>query len=156
MSKVLTRLTTSYAISTPSKKLLIRSMLLLEKPLRKSVSVELLYSLLQPRTTQELLYFQILPTTPASLKNLAMARSLRAPGRVMKVFEHTADYDAAIFEFFKKKYADDGIQHLTRDMVLTLTRSQHKPSLGVFGYCLRSSPVHLGTLTFLMLLTPGL
>ena len=74
----------------------------------------------------------------------------------MKVFEHTADYDAAIFEFFKKKYADDGIQHLTRDMVLTLTRSQHKPSLGVFGYCLRSSPVHLGTLTFLMLLTPGL
>ena len=31
----------------------------------------------------------------------------------LKAFEHTADYDAAISEFFRKKYAGDGIQHLT-------------------------------------------
>ncbi|KAF8467668.1 cytidine deaminase-like protein [Kalaharituber pfeilii] len=31
----------------------------------------------------------------------------------LKAFEHTADYDAAISEFFRKKYAGDGIQQLT-------------------------------------------
>src|SRR5690606_6429604 len=29
-----------------------------------------------------------------------------------KAFEHTADYDAAISEFFRKKYASDGVQHI--------------------------------------------
>lgn len=31
----------------------------------------------------------------------------------LKAFEHTADYDAAISEFFRKKYAGDGAQQLT-------------------------------------------
>ncbi|TGZ83105.1 bifunctional purine biosynthesis protein ADE17 [Ascodesmis nigricans] len=31
----------------------------------------------------------------------------------LKAFEHTADYDAAISEFFRKKYAGDGVQQLT-------------------------------------------
>ena len=31
----------------------------------------------------------------------------------LKAFEHTADYDAAISDFFRKKYAGDGIQHLS-------------------------------------------
>jgi phosphoribosylaminoimidazolecarboxamide formyltransferase/IMP cyclohydrolase len=31
----------------------------------------------------------------------------------LKAFEHTADYDAAISEFFRKRYAGDGIQQLT-------------------------------------------
>lgn len=30
----------------------------------------------------------------------------------LKAFEHTADYDAAIADFFRKKYAGDGVQHL--------------------------------------------
>lgn len=31
----------------------------------------------------------------------------------LKAFEHTADYDAAISEFFRKRYAGDGVQQLT-------------------------------------------
>ncbi len=31
----------------------------------------------------------------------------------LKAFEHTADYDAAIADFFRKKYAGDGVQHLS-------------------------------------------
>ncbi|TLD22844.1 hypothetical protein PspLS_07560 [Pyricularia sp. CBS 133598] len=31
----------------------------------------------------------------------------------LKAFEHTADYDAAIADFFRKQYASDGLQHLT-------------------------------------------
>lgn len=31
----------------------------------------------------------------------------------LKAFEHTADYDAAISDFFRKKYAGDGVQHLS-------------------------------------------
>ena len=31
----------------------------------------------------------------------------------LKAFEHTADYDATISDFFRKKYASDGVQHLT-------------------------------------------
>jgi phosphoribosylaminoimidazolecarboxamide formyltransferase / IMP cyclohydrolase len=31
----------------------------------------------------------------------------------LKAFEHTADYDAAISDFFRKKYAGDGMQHLS-------------------------------------------
>ncbi|KAH8147434.1 uncharacterized protein LAJ45_08590 [Morchella importuna] len=31
----------------------------------------------------------------------------------LKAFEHTADYDAAISEFFRKRYAGDGLQQLT-------------------------------------------
>ncbi|KAK6343955.1 bifunctional phosphoribosylaminoimidazolecarboxamide formyltransferase/IMP cyclohydrolase, variant 2 [Orbilia brochopaga] len=31
----------------------------------------------------------------------------------LKAFEHTADYDAAISEFFRKKYAGNGLQQLT-------------------------------------------
>jgi len=31
----------------------------------------------------------------------------------LKAFEHTADYDAAIADFFRKKYAGDGIKHLS-------------------------------------------
>ncbi|CAK7566194.1 MAG: bifunctional phosphoribosylaminoimidazolecarboxamide formyltransferase/IMP cyclohydrolase [Sporothrix epigloea] len=31
----------------------------------------------------------------------------------LKAFEHTADYDAAISDFFRKQYAGDGFQHLT-------------------------------------------
>lgn len=31
----------------------------------------------------------------------------------LKAFEHTADYDAAISEFFRKKYAGDGMQQLS-------------------------------------------
>ncbi|ERF74140.1 Bifunctional purine biosynthesis protein ADE17 [Endocarpon pusillum Z07020] len=31
----------------------------------------------------------------------------------LKAFEHTADYDAAISDFFRKKYAGDGKQHLS-------------------------------------------
>lgn len=31
----------------------------------------------------------------------------------LKAFEHTADYDAAIAEFFRKRYAGDGVQQLT-------------------------------------------
>ncbi|KAI6520523.1 bifunctional phosphoribosylaminoimidazolecarboxamide formyltransferase/IMP cyclohydrolase [Pyricularia oryzae] len=31
----------------------------------------------------------------------------------LKAFEHTADYDAAIANFFRKQYASDGLQHLT-------------------------------------------
>ncbi|CAZ84017.1 unnamed protein product [Tuber melanosporum] len=31
----------------------------------------------------------------------------------LKAFEHTADYDATIAEFFRKRYAGDGVQHLT-------------------------------------------
>lgn len=31
----------------------------------------------------------------------------------LKAFEHTADYDAAIADFFRKKYAADGLQQLT-------------------------------------------
>ena len=30
----------------------------------------------------------------------------------LKAFEHTADYDAAISDFFRKQYAGDGLQHL--------------------------------------------
>ena len=30
----------------------------------------------------------------------------------LKAFEHTADYDAAISDFFRKQYAGDGVQHL--------------------------------------------
>ena len=30
----------------------------------------------------------------------------------LKAFEHTADYDAAIADFFRKKYAGDGIQQM--------------------------------------------
>ncbi|RFU33747.1 hypothetical protein B7463_g2627, partial [Scytalidium lignicola] len=30
----------------------------------------------------------------------------------LKAFEHTADYDASISDFFRKKYAGDGVQHL--------------------------------------------
>ncbi|OAA66705.1 phosphoribosylaminoimidazolecarboxamide formyltransferase imp cyclohydrolase [Niveomyces insectorum RCEF 264] len=30
----------------------------------------------------------------------------------LKAFEHTADYDAAIADFFRKQYAGDGVQHL--------------------------------------------
>ncbi|TVY24994.1 Bifunctional purine biosynthesis protein [Lachnellula hyalina] len=30
----------------------------------------------------------------------------------LKAFEHTADYDKSISEFFRKKYAGDGVQHL--------------------------------------------
>jgi phosphoribosylaminoimidazolecarboxamide formyltransferase / IMP cyclohydrolase len=30
----------------------------------------------------------------------------------LKAFEHTADYDAAISDFFRKKYAGEGVQHL--------------------------------------------
>lgn len=31
----------------------------------------------------------------------------------LKAFEHTADYDTAISEFFRKRYAGDGVQQLT-------------------------------------------
>ncbi|PWW75793.1 AICARFT/IMPCHase bienzyme [Tuber magnatum] len=31
----------------------------------------------------------------------------------LKAFEHTADYDATIAGFFRKRYAGDGVQHLT-------------------------------------------
>ncbi|PSK55215.1 phosphoribosylaminoimidazolecarboxamide formyltransferase/IMP cyclohydrolase [Elsinoe australis] len=31
----------------------------------------------------------------------------------LKAFEHTSDYDTAIAEFFRKKYAGDGVQHLS-------------------------------------------
>ena len=31
----------------------------------------------------------------------------------LKAFEHTADYDTAISDFFRKKYASDGVQQLT-------------------------------------------
>lgn len=31
----------------------------------------------------------------------------------LKAFEHTADYDGAISDFFRKKYAGDGVQHLS-------------------------------------------
>lgn len=31
----------------------------------------------------------------------------------LKAFEHTADYDAAISDFFRKQYAADGLQHLS-------------------------------------------
>ncbi|KAF8543547.1 cytidine deaminase-like protein [Trichophaea hybrida] len=31
----------------------------------------------------------------------------------LKAFEHTADYDSAISEFFRKRYAGDGVQQLT-------------------------------------------
>lgn len=31
----------------------------------------------------------------------------------LKAFEHTADYDTAISSFFRKKYASDGLQHLS-------------------------------------------
>ena len=30
----------------------------------------------------------------------------------LKAFERTADYDSAIADFFRKKYASDGVQHL--------------------------------------------
>lgn len=30
----------------------------------------------------------------------------------LKAFEHTADYDASISDFFRKQYAGDGVQHL--------------------------------------------
>lgn len=31
----------------------------------------------------------------------------------LKAFEHTADYDAAISDFFRKKYAGNGVQHIS-------------------------------------------
>lgn len=31
----------------------------------------------------------------------------------LKAFEHTADYDTAISDYFRKQYAGDGVQHLT-------------------------------------------
>jgi phosphoribosylaminoimidazolecarboxamide formyltransferase/IMP cyclohydrolase len=31
----------------------------------------------------------------------------------LKAFEHTADYDAAISDFFRKQYTSDGLQHIT-------------------------------------------
>lgn len=46
----------------------------------------------------------------------------------LKAFEHTADYDAVISDFFRKKYAGDGIQHLS----LRYGANPHQKSASAF------------------------
>ncbi|KAF3914717.1 hypothetical protein AA313_de0207470 [Arthrobotrys entomopaga] len=53
---------------------------------------------------------------PAFLEELHSTGNVQDSSRkqyALKAFEHTADYDAAISEFFRKKYAGNGVQQLT-------------------------------------------
>ncbi|EPS35815.1 hypothetical protein H072_10786 [Dactylellina haptotyla CBS 200.50] len=53
---------------------------------------------------------------PAFLEELHSTGGVQDISRkqyALKAFEHTADYDAAISEFFRKKYAGNGVQQLT-------------------------------------------
>ncbi|KAK6516285.1 bifunctional phosphoribosylaminoimidazolecarboxamide formyltransferase/IMP cyclohydrolase [Arthrobotrys conoides] len=53
---------------------------------------------------------------PAFLEELHSQGGVQESSRkqyALKAFEHTADYDAAISEFFRKKYAGNGVQQLT-------------------------------------------
>ncbi|KAF3912117.1 hypothetical protein ABW21_db0204852 [Orbilia brochopaga] len=53
---------------------------------------------------------------PAFLEELHAQDTVPEASRkryALKAFEHTADYDAAISEFFRKKYAGNGLQQLT-------------------------------------------
>lgn len=53
---------------------------------------------------------------PSFLEELSSGGGVQETSRklyALKAFEHTADYDAAISEFFRKKYAGDGAQQLS-------------------------------------------
>ena len=52
---------------------------------------------------------------PSFLEELANGEVTEASRRMyaLKAFERTADYDSAIAEFFRKKYASNGVQQLT-------------------------------------------
>ena len=44
----------------------------------------------------------------------------------LKAFNHTAEYDEAISDFFRKKFAGDGVQQLSLRYVSKDTASQHR------------------------------
>lgn len=52
---------------------------------------------------------------PSFLEELASGEVRESSRRMyaLKAFERTADYDSAIAEFFRKKYASDGVQQLS-------------------------------------------
>ena len=52
---------------------------------------------------------------PHFLEELAQGEVTETSRRLyaLKAFEHTADYDTTISDFFRKKYAGDGVQHLS-------------------------------------------
>ncbi len=44
----------------------------------------------------------------------------------LKAFNHTAEYDEAISDFFRKKFAGDGVQQLSLRYVSSDTASQYR------------------------------